>query len=59
MSTGASGHGCSRVEGRIAEVHVPVRAEQGDVTRLQDAAVELLVSEQLLEPDPLAPVLPL
>ena len=41
---GASGHGGSRVEGRSVQTGVRVRNAPSDVTLLQDAAVELLVS---------------
>ena len=44
MCLGTSGHGGSRVEGRSVQTGVRVRDAQSDVTRLQDAAVELLVS---------------
>ena len=57
MSTGSSGYSGSGVEGRIVQVRVRVRAAESDVTRIQDAAVELLVSEQPLEPPSVAPIL--
>ena len=42
---GSTGHSCARVEGKL-----PEGAGQGDVTRVQDTAVFVLVPELCTEP---------